>query len=79
MHLLAEGGFVYVLQGRWGRMSECQLFAIGRDKANHSLWIERYALFGLCGMAREPYHHAHIVYPATVCSNTVSSLLGSSH
>lgn len=41
---------------RWGRMSECQLSAIGRDRTNHSHWTDRYALFGLCGMAREPYH-----------------------
>lgn len=37
-------------------MSECQLSAFGRDRTNHSHWTDRYALFGLCGMAREPYH-----------------------
>ncbi len=59
-------------------MSECQLSAIGRDEANHSRWIERYTLFGLCGMARAaipPRTHCQVA----VCGHTVSSVLGDPH
>ena len=67
---------------RWGRMSKCQLSAIGRDKTNHSHWTDRYALFGLCGMAVEPYHPqlcTHSIASSCMLWHTVSWMLGKSH
>lgn len=55
--------------GGVGRMSEGQLFAVRRDRSNHSHWTHRSALFGLCGMACSPTQLCtHTLPSSPMCS-----------